>query len=185
MMIVFTLWIMTQTTMTASSVQALSFRHLRLYSYSSIFVLANVSIPLLFHQEPGIARMLLPIYFFSLVGALRYGWKCGVLTALLSPLVSFGISGMPLMAILPFVMFKSVILAGVAGMLSGRYGGRFIYMASLAAVFITQTTGSLLIFGITGNPVMAMADMQVGWVGLGLQMFLAPRLADLRVSHEA
>lgn len=39
--------------------------------------------------------MFLPIYFFTLVAAFRCGWKVGLLTAVLSPVVNCLLFGMP------------------------------------------------------------------------------------------
>ena len=62
----------------------------------------------------------LPIYFFTLIGACKYGWRMGLLTAVVSPLLNTVLFGMPAVAGLPAILLKSTLLALIAGMLSER-----------------------------------------------------------------
>lgn len=63
---------------------SLEFRNSRTYLVAGIFILANIVLPQLFHLVPQGGITWLPIYFFTLVAAYKYGWKAGLLTALLS-----------------------------------------------------------------------------------------------------
>lgn len=69
------------------------YREVRTYVMACLFVLGNVALPQLFHLIPQGGIIWLPIYFFTLVGAYKYGWKVGLLTAIASPLVNSGSSG--------------------------------------------------------------------------------------------
>ena len=64
---------------------------------------------------------MLPIYFFTLVGAYKYGWRTGLLTALASPLVNAALFGMPAVTALPAILVKSALLAGAAGYAARRF----------------------------------------------------------------
>jgi hypothetical protein len=76
------------------------------------------------HLIPGGGLMLLPIYFFTLIGAYKYGIHVGILTAVLSPVVNSLLFGMPVLVVVPAIMFKSIILA-VAAALAARYFGKY------------------------------------------------------------
>ena len=63
----------------------LSYREVKTYWMALIFVAGNIILPQLCHLVPQGGPTWLPIYFFTLVGAYKYGWKVGLLTALASP----------------------------------------------------------------------------------------------------
>jgi hypothetical protein len=91
------------------------YREVRTYVMACLFVLGNVALPQLFHLIPQGGIIWLPIYFFTLVGAYKYGWKVGLLTAIASPLVNSWFFGMPAPAVLPAILTKSLLLAVAAG----------------------------------------------------------------------
>lgn len=45
------------------------------YLAAALFVLGNIALPQLFHLVPQGGITWLPIYFFTLIGAYKYGWK--------------------------------------------------------------------------------------------------------------
>ncbi len=113
---------------------------------------------------------MLPIYFFTLVGAYKYGMKVGLLTALLSPLLNTALFGMPAVAVLPAMCVKSVLLAVAAGYVAGRY--RRITLPALAGVVLAyQVLGSLAEWGLTGSFQVALQDFRIGVPGMLFQVF--------------
>ena len=78
------------------------------YLAALLFVLGNIVLPQLFHLVPQGGMTWLPIYFFTLVGAYKYGWRVGLLTAIFSPLVNSALFGMPPVGALPAILLKSV-----------------------------------------------------------------------------
>lgn len=109
--------------MQTSSVRlyALGYNDVRTYLMATLFVLGNIIVPQLFHVVPQGGVTWLPIYFFTLIGAYKYGWRVGLLTALASPVINSLFFGMPPVAGLPVILFKSVILALVAGCFAARF----------------------------------------------------------------
>ena len=87
----------------------------RTYLAAALFVAGNIVLPQIFHLVPNGGMTWLPIYFFTLVGAYKYGWKVGLLTAVLSPVVNSLLFGMPAPAVVPAIMLKSSLLAIAAG----------------------------------------------------------------------
>lgn len=86
-----------------------------------LFVAGNIALPQLFHLVPQGGVTWLPIYFFTLVGAYKFGWRVGLLTAVLSPLVNSWLFGMPPVAALPAILLKSCLLALLAGGTAHRF----------------------------------------------------------------
>lgn len=76
-----------------------------------LFVAGNILLPRMFHLFHMGGPTWQPIFFFTLVGAYKYGWRVGLLTALFSPLLNYAFFGMPSSVMLPVVMAKSVLLA--------------------------------------------------------------------------
>ena len=87
------------------------------YLKAALFIGANIALPYLFHLIPGGGVMFLPVYVFTLCGALCYGWQLGALTAVMTPLVGSLFFGAPVMAMVSDMMLKGVMLAVVAAML--------------------------------------------------------------------
>lgn len=75
---------------TTVKLYALEYNQLRTYLAVTLFVAGNIILPQLCHLVPQGGIRWLPIYFFTLVGAYKYGWKVGLLTALVSPIGKFG-----------------------------------------------------------------------------------------------
>ena len=51
------------------------------YLFASIFIAGNILLPQLCHLIPNGGMILLPIYFFTLIAAYKYGFFTGLLTA--------------------------------------------------------------------------------------------------------
>ena len=158
--------------MTTSSLhlESLPFSSLRTYLFAALFVVGNIVVPQLFHLVPGGGVTWLPIYFFTLVGAYCYGWRVGLLTALLSPAVNALLFGMPAVAALPAIELKSVLLAVFAGLAaSGRDKAA---LPSLVAVVLGyQLVGTLGEWAIKGALALACQDFRIGLPGMLLQVF--------------
>ena len=114
--------------------------------------------------------MLLPIYFFTLIGAYKYGWRVGLLTAVLSPLINSMLFGMPLPEVLPAILSKSILLATAAGYAAYRFG-KVTLLILTGVVLSYQVAGSLVEWAIAGNFFTAIQDFRIGIPGMLLQIF--------------
>lgn len=153
----------------AISLQSLTFRESRTWLFATLFILGNLLLPAFVHMVPGGGPTWLPIYFFTLVGAYRYGWRVGLLTAVLSPLVNSVLTGMPAAAVLPAIMVKSTLLALFASLAAKRF--REVSMAVIALVIVAyQTVGSLIEWGVTRDLWLALQDVRMAWPGMIVQL---------------
>ena len=104
-----------------------------------------------------------------MVGAYKYGWRVGLLTAVLSPLVNSALFGMPAPAVLPAILLKSVLLAGAAGWAAARF--RRVSLGLLLAVVLAyQVAGTLGEWALAGDLRLALQDFRVGLPGMALQV---------------
>lgn len=148
---------------------ALDYSDAKTYLAASLFVLGNIALPQLFHLVPQGGVTWLPIYFFTLIGAYKFGWKVGLLTAVLSPVLNSWLFGMPLPAVLPAILLKSVLLAIAAGWTAHRYQ-RVSLPILLAVVLFYQTAGTLGEWAMVGNFFSAAQDFRIGVPGMLLQV---------------
>lgn len=152
-----------------SQLYTLSIRETRSQLLATAFVVGNILLPQLCHLIPQGGLIFLPIYFFTLVGAYKYGWQVGLFTAIASPIVNSLFFGMPAYAMVPVILIKSVILAISAGMMA-HYTRRVSILSLLAVVLSYQVLGGLAEWAITGTIDAPLQDFQLGLPGLLLQI---------------
>ena len=133
----------------------LPYNRIQTYGIALLFILGNIVLPQLFHLVPKGGITWLPIYFFTLIGAYKYGWKVGLLTAILSPLLNSWMFGMPPVSGLPAILLKSVLLAAAAGFTVACY----------------QIAGTLGEWAMKGDFYLAVQDFRIGIPGMLLQIF--------------
>lgn len=148
---------------------SLSLRSAQAWLLAGLFVVGNIALPQLCHLVPQGGLMLLPIYFFTLVAAYKYGFGVGVVTAVLSPVINSLLFGMPAAAMLPIILVKSLLLAGGAALMARRMG-RVTLLALVAVVLGYQVVGSLAEWAMTGSLTAAMQDFRLGLPGMALQV---------------
>ena len=152
-------------------------------------IVAAVALPQLFHVIGAVSGrgtalgvaflpMHLPIIFVGLIA----GPAVGAIAGAAAPLASFLLSGMPMLAVLPFMMIELCAYGLVAGLL------REIKLPSLVKVVIAQLAGRVVLtvatavavfaFG-SGNSIAATwtSDLAAGLPGLALQWALIPLAA--------
>ena len=157
--------------MTTAQVQlySLSLRQAKSYLIALAFIAGNVVLPQLCHLVPQGGLILLPIYFFTLVGAFKYGWQVGLLTAIASPIVNSLLFGMPAPAMVPIILIKSCLLAVAAGLMARR-SQRVTLLTLLVVVLTYQVLGGLAEWAMTGSLSAALQDFRLGLPGILLQV---------------
>lgn len=159
-----------QSNATAIRLYSLGWREMRTWLFATLFIAGNIVLPQLCHLIPQGGLMLLPIYFFTLIAAYKYGLRVGLLTAVLSPLVNSVLFGMPPAAALPIITIKGMLLAGAAAWMASRSKGASL-LALIAVVLGYQLVGGLIEWAMTGSIASALQDWQLGWPGMALQAF--------------
>lgn len=147
----------------------LGFNKVETYMTALIFIAGNIILPQICHLFSLGGPTWLPIYFFTLVGAYKYGWRVGLLTALASPFINSAVFGMPAAAALPAITVKSVLLAGAASFAASRNVSASL-LTLLAIVLFYQVTGSAVEWIIAGSIAAAMQDFTIGVPGMIVQI---------------
>ena len=146
---------------TSAKLYSLPFGNVKTYLFALLFVAGNIALPQLCHLVPAGGPTLLPIYFFTLIAAYKYGFKVGLLTALLSPVINHLLFAMPAAA---------VLLAGTAA-LAARYAKNISLLALLGVVLSYQIIGTVFEWALCGNFFLAVQDFRMGIPGMLIQWF--------------
>ncbi len=151
--------------------QILSFREVKLYIFSSVFTISAVFFPWLLHQFNLAGPKFLPMHFFVIIVGFLFGWRTGLFVGFLSPLMSYSITHMPPIAILPETILELVIYGFIAGILREK---RLNIWPSLILAMVLGRLARLLFvlaLGLQTNP---LAYFQMSWPGIFLQLALIP-----------
>ena len=155
---------------TIAKLYSLSLNNTKTYLFATVFIVGNLLLPQLAHLVPQGGFIFLPIYFFTLIAAYKYGIHVGLLTAILSPIANNLLFGMPPAAVLPAIIIKSVILAIAAALAANKFG-KVSLLGIILAIFAYQLIGTGLEWAITKNFFVAIQDFRIGFPGMLIQLF--------------
>lgn len=148
---------------------SLSVTNVRTYLFGALFVLGNIVLPQICHLIPDGGKMFLPIYFFTLIAGYKFGFKVGLLTAVLSPLCNHLLFGMPPLAVLPILLVKSSLLAVAAAWIAHK--SRKLSLLHVAAVVMAyQLAGGVAEWLMTSSLAAALQDFRLGFPGMIFQI---------------
>jgi len=155
---------------TALKLYSLKFNDTGTYLIATLFVAGNIVLPQIFHLIPQGGIIFLPIYFFTLIGAFKYGPIVGLLTAVLSPLVNNLLFGMPATEVLPSILLKSVLLATISG-IAANYYKKLSVLVLISVVLTYQIIGTFGEWLFSGSLYLSLQDFRMGIPGMLLQVF--------------
>ena len=147
----------------------LNYNEAKTYIWAAVFVACNLILPQVFHLIPQGGIIFSPLSLVILAGAYKFGWKTGLLAAVLSPLVNHLVTGMPDTAVLPVMTLKLAVLALVAG-LAARHFKTVSLPIILGVVLVSMAVSCLGELAVTGSVAATVQDITVGWPGLILQV---------------
>lgn len=155
---------------TITKLYSLSLNNTKTYLIATVFIVCNLLLPQLAHLVPQGGFIFLPIYFFTLIAAYKYGIHVGLLTAVLSPIANNLLFGMPPSAVLPAIIIKSVIL-GIAAAVAAKKFGKVSIIGILMAILAYQVIGTGIEWAMTQSFFVAIQDFRIGFPGMLIQLF--------------
>ncbi len=155
---------------TSVKLYSLNYSNVKTYLFALLFVAGNIALPQLCHLIPYGGPTLLPIYFFTLVASYKYGFRVGLLTAILSPVINHLLFAMPSETALPVILIKSTLLAG-ASALAARTLKSVSLLGVLGVVLSYQIIGTAFEWAILGGFHAAAQDFRIGIPGMLIQWF--------------
>ncbi len=171
--------------MTTTAFQQIDYsaREIKLYLFSLLFISGNIILPQLAHLVPQGGLIFLPIYFFTLIAAYKFGLKAGLLTAVFSPLVNHLLFGMPALEMLPIILIKSGLLAFAAATIASKSKSISLLLIAIA-ILSYQIIGGMAEWAITGSFNAAIQDFTIGFPGMLIQLFCGWGLLKLLAKNE-
>ena len=148
---------------------AFNYDEAKTYLWATVFVACNLVLPQVFHLIPQGGVIFSPLSLVILAGAYKFGWKTGLLAALLSPLVNYVLTGMPATNIMPVMTLKLAVLALVAD-LTAQHFKKVSLPLIIGVVLVSKVIGSLGELLLTSSIDKTIADFTIGWPGLLLQI---------------
>lgn len=149
---------------------SLEYDNAKTYLFALLFITGNIIVPQLFHLVPQGGMRWLPIYFFTLVGAYKYGWRVGLITAVVSPLANALLFDMPSTNALLPILLKSILLAIFAGLAATHFKKATLPLL-VTVVLAYQVIGTCGEWALKGNFHQAVQDFRIGVPGMLLQVF--------------
>jgi hypothetical protein len=157
------------------NVQTLKITKTKEAVFAAVFTTLAVYAPMLVHHFGGVAagRIFLPMPFFILAAGLFLGWRVGLAAGIMSPIVSFLISGMPMANILPFITVQLCFYGFMAGVLRSRFNA----WLSIAGALLTGLLAggiSVFLFSKLGAIGFTLSAVRDGWIGIAIQLLFLP-----------
>jgi len=118
---------------TSIKLYSFGYTELKTYLFALLFAAGNLLLPQLCHFVPNGGHTLLPIFFFTLIAAYKFGIRVGLLTAVLSPVLNHLLFSMPGTEMLPVILVKSGLLA-IAGAATAKYAKKISVLALVCIV---------------------------------------------------
>ena len=153
----------------AVQLYSLKIKDVKTYFFAILFIGGNILLPRLCHSIPNGGHIFLPIYFFTLIGAYKYGWKVGMLTAIGSPIINHILFGMPPTAVLPALLVKSSLLAVGAAYAAYRFK-KVSLLLLFGVVLFYQIAGCLIESAIHASFAVGFQDFVTGIPGMLIQI---------------
>jgi niacin transporter len=165
----------------------LSFSGYRAYVFQVVLISAAVVLPVAAHLSGVSVRFLLPMHWPVILAGLVYGWRAGVLTGALAPIVNYLISGYPLPVILPSMTVELLTYGLATGILREVFR-----LNPFVSVAIALVLGRIVFIGsvLLGNVVPTehrgyfQAALTPGIIAAVLQTVLLPFVAKWWIRQE-
>jgi len=175
-----------------SLISVLRYKDVRSYLLTAAFVVLAVAVPWVFHQFHLAGPTFLPMHIFVILAGLLFGWRAGLLVALFTPAVSYFVSGMPAINILPQAVIELSAYGVIAGLLREKYhlrtiwsllgamiGGRLALLATVSIIYLVSGS-SYSPLGIASGPLASFwSTVQQGWPGIVIQLASIPAIVWL------
>lgn len=157
---------------------------------TALLVALGVTLPLAFHFFGAAGSVFLPMHIPILLAGLLLGAKAGAVTGVLAPLLSSLFTGMPPLAVLPFMVVELMLYGAVSGYL--YYEKQFSILTALAGAMLIGRLGAVLVvalaapmFHIEVSPLAYLMGAVVSGIpGIIVQIVFIP-LVVKRLKHDS
>ncbi len=148
--------------------------------YVGVFTGLAIYTPYVVHFFGGVdaGQKFLPMPFFVLLAGILLGWRAGLATAIAAPLISFSLSGMPAMKILPYLMFQLAVFGLVSGIIRKKMDVFFSLLVAMISGWIAIGV-SLALFSKMNALNYVFTGIKNGLPGIAISLIIIPFAAYL------
>ena len=173
--------------------KGIKYTDIRSYAFTFLFVSLSTATPWVFHQFHLAGPIFLPMHFFVLMAGLLFGWRAGLIVGLSTPIISFAVSGMPAVVLLPQIIAEVSVYGLVAGILREKFnlqaiwsligamiGGRLTLLLVLSTTYLMKgaTFSPLSVYTVAAgeaNPLASLwSTITLSWPGIIIQLISIP-----------
>ena len=151
--------------------KVLTFGEIKYYIFTFAFTASAVFIPWLFHQFNLVGPQFLPMHYFVILAGILFGWRTGLIVGLLSPLMSYGLTHLPPLMILPEVTLELAVYGLTAGLLREK---KFNIWISLLGAMVLGRLARLFFVLSLGFHTDPIGYFKMSLAGTVLQIILIP-----------
>ncbi|PIU78769.1 MAG: hypothetical protein COZ28_01805 [Candidatus Moranbacteria bacterium CG_4_10_14_3_um_filter_44_15] len=161
------------------NIQVLKLSRTKEIIFSAVFTAMAVYAPMVVHYFGGVdaGRKFLPMPFFVLLAGLMLGWRAGLATGLFSPIISYLISGMPMLPILPIIIIQLSFLGLISGIMKSKYN---VWLSLTVAIIASWFAMGIAVYFFSSMSMIKflISAAKDGWVGTAAQLAVLPFLAS-------
>lgn len=156
----------------------LSLRNGLAWLVQAVFLGTTILLPIAAHAFGWSVFVALPMFWGVMLAGVVYGWQGGLAIALLSPIVNYFLTGMPVLSILPLMTVELVAYGTLPSLLRDRVFRGNLFISTAVAIVIGRVlimAGFVLFLGgIAGLPQWATARLLPGVPTQLVQIFGVP-----------
>lgn len=158
-------------TQTKALPRVLTFSEAKYYLFAAAFTGLAVFFPWLAHQFHIAGQIYLPMHFFILIAGFLFGWRAGLLIGAMSPIISYSLTHMPVIALLPQVILELSVYGLAIGIFREK---NFNIWLSLFSAMILGRLARILFILAFASKMDPLKFIQISLPGIILQLALIP-----------
>ena len=166
-----------------------AFRGTRAVVIEIALVGATILTPIVAHLFAWPVLVVLPMFWGVMLSGVVFGWKVGLITGAISPILNHVLTGMPAPPMVPLMTVELALYGAVPSLIAAAGSRRNLALGMLVAALAGRTAllgGFLLTFGsMEGLLPFVLSSVVPGIPMTVVQMFMVPILGGLIIrAHE-
>lgn len=136
---------------------------------TAVYAMAGTVLPLLFHSYGLAGPRFLPIFLFTMIGAVTISPSAALAVAIITPLANNLLTGMPAGSMMILVIIKGAIIVGLVRLLA-QWLSKSKILFSIALVISYQAIGFLMESTFLNTVSVAWQHFIFSWPGMVIQV---------------
>jgi len=154
-------------------------QYIRQIPFTALFAALGIVLPQFFHLV-GLGSIFLPMFLPIMLGSMLLSWRFALTLAVLCPVISWAITGMPPIAppVLPVMVIELSVIALTISIIHVHLKKSF-WLALIAGIVLDRTVLLVLVYILSplfglDHPLFSVALVTAGLPGIALQLMIIP-----------